>query len=222
MTPDEFRKIRKAARMTQAQMAERLDVSRKTVVNWENGVFQIPDNALDTLTERGVAPAPSPARIIDFKTHPELYKFEGKRVFRLPTHPHWFARCTMLAYHMLDEIVTACEAMRTTEDDLGKLEWTPERAIAFIMQFDRPDRRTRMSRERAEDIAREVGFAVAPRPAQTRIRHENAWLIAHGTMAGFYDAHPQYPNPAPPARTWSPDEIPSIGELDNFTFPKET
>ncbi len=61
MTPEEFRKVRKAARMTQAQLAERLGVSRKTVVNWEGGVFVIPDTALDTLTEKGVALVAAPA-----------------------------------------------------------------------------------------------------------------------------------------------------------------
>ncbi len=61
MTPEEFRKVRKAARMTQAQLAERLGVSRKTVVNWEGGVFAIPDTALDTLTEKGVALVAAPS-----------------------------------------------------------------------------------------------------------------------------------------------------------------
>src|ERR1700744_4203233 len=62
MTPDEFRKLRKAARLTQAEMAARLGKSRKTIVNWENGVFATPADALDELVEKGVASAPELAR----------------------------------------------------------------------------------------------------------------------------------------------------------------
>lgn len=62
MTPDEFRKMRKAARMTQAQMAERLGKSRKTIVNWETGVFAIPADAIDPLVEVGVAASPELAK----------------------------------------------------------------------------------------------------------------------------------------------------------------
>lgn len=56
MTPDEFRKIRKASRMTQAQLAEHLGKSRLTINNWETGKYKIPDDALDTLVSKGVVP----------------------------------------------------------------------------------------------------------------------------------------------------------------------
>ena len=58
MTPDEFRKIRKAARMTQAQMAEHLGKSRLTINNWETGKYAIPVDVLGILAERGVSPEP--------------------------------------------------------------------------------------------------------------------------------------------------------------------
>lgn len=54
MAPEEFKRIRKAARMTQAQMAAYLDVSRITINNWEGGKFRIPDDALDKMAEKGL------------------------------------------------------------------------------------------------------------------------------------------------------------------------
>lgn len=80
MSPEEFRKIRKAARMTQAQMATHLGVSRLTINNWETGKFRIPDDALDTLTEKGVSPG-TPKETA--KQQAERLAFEQKAI------AHW-------------------------------------------------------------------------------------------------------------------------------------
>ncbi len=61
MDPDDFRKLRKAAGLTQGQMAERIGVSRLTINNWEGAKFRIPDDILDTLAEKGLGvPAVKP------------------------------------------------------------------------------------------------------------------------------------------------------------------
>lgn len=56
MTPIEFKRIRKALGMTQAELASRLSVSRKTIVNWENMIFALPDDISLLMTEQGLAP----------------------------------------------------------------------------------------------------------------------------------------------------------------------
>ena len=56
MTNEEFKKLRKAARMTQAQFGERLGYSRQAVIHWEAGTHTIPDDVMDKLMERSLAP----------------------------------------------------------------------------------------------------------------------------------------------------------------------
>jgi transcriptional regulator with XRE-family HTH domain len=58
MDPDDFRKIRKAAGLTQGAMAERIGVTRLTICNWEGAKYRIPDDILDTLAQKGLGPAP--------------------------------------------------------------------------------------------------------------------------------------------------------------------
>jgi DNA-binding transcriptional regulator YiaG len=41
MSPDQFRLARQSIRQTQQQLADRLGVSRRTVINWETGVYVI-------------------------------------------------------------------------------------------------------------------------------------------------------------------------------------
>lgn len=57
MSPEEFHKIRKAAGLTQSQMAARLGVTRLTICNWEGAKFRIPDDVLDRLAEKGLGAA---------------------------------------------------------------------------------------------------------------------------------------------------------------------
>lgn len=64
MSPEEFHKIRKAAGLTQSQMAARLGVTRLTICNWEGAKFRIPDDVLDRLAEKGIgveSPKPNKA-----------------------------------------------------------------------------------------------------------------------------------------------------------------
>lgn len=58
MTPGELRDIRKAAGLTQGELAQRLSVTRKTVVNWETARFAIPDDITRRMLASGLAPAP--------------------------------------------------------------------------------------------------------------------------------------------------------------------
>lgn len=58
MTPTEFRRLRKAAGMTQAEMARHVDKSRVTIINWEAGTYAIPDGVLDTLANKGLSLEP--------------------------------------------------------------------------------------------------------------------------------------------------------------------
>jgi transcriptional regulator with XRE-family HTH domain len=194
MTGEEFRKIRKAARMTQAQMAERLGKTRKTIVNWETGVFSIPEGALDTLTETGIAPEPAASAPVTFVTHPELFTAGNgaarKYIRRNHKHPHWWT--SALRNYMTPEQQNITENIRTTTDDLA-IEWTSERAIVFTMQF------VNKTREEAEDICRSAGFDIARTKKLEFIAAHNEWLTAHGSLAGFYDAYPQYDDRPKPA-----------------------
>lgn len=202
MTPEEFRKMRKAARMTQAQMAERLDVSRKTIVNWETGVFSIPDAALDTLTEKGVAAAPEPIKALDEKTNPEMFNplprgARTKGVVRNHRHPHWWTRS--LWNYMTKAQQAAAGAIASTTDDAKNIVWTPERAVVFTMNF------IKKSREQAEDIVRGAGFALPPSGkaldhAQYLADRETYKKIdPDGGWRGFEEMFPQYRERTAPA-----------------------
>lgn len=59
MTPTEFITLRKAKRMTQAEIAALLGKSRKTVVNWENGVFALPIDIVEQLAVHNIVGAVS-------------------------------------------------------------------------------------------------------------------------------------------------------------------
>lgn len=196
MLPDDFKKMRKAARWTQAQMAERLGKSRKTIVNWENDVFAIPDDALDILQEKGMSETPQISEI-SFKTHPEFYNASPKGpISRNHKHPHWWVRSLNNFPQVTPEIRATCESMVTTTADIGKLEWTPERAVVFLMSFLKVDRAL------AETMARQVGFDIPHpvAPIDPCIQLENDWIREHGftakAMEQFYALNPQCHKPA--------------------------
>lgn len=204
MSPEEFRRIRKAARVSQAAMAERLDVSRKTIVNWEGGIFAIPEDALITLQERGVAEMPA-IKPVTPASHPHFYDAGKLRntFMRNHKHPHWFARASWLGSFMTEAEKTAIDAMTCTTEDIEKYQWTPARAVAFARQFNKvigwggkP-----MSQEIAEEIARQAGFDVPLRltPERTRaIAYNTAlaeWNAANPDAPGwsnFETVNPQY------------------------------
>ncbi len=54
MTGDELKAFRKSKGMNQAELAEKLDKSRKTVVNWETGVFAVPSDIMEQLAAKGI------------------------------------------------------------------------------------------------------------------------------------------------------------------------
>jgi DNA-binding XRE family transcriptional regulator len=198
MNGSDFRKIRKAARMTQAQMADRLDVSRKTIVNWENDVFAIPDDALDTLTEKGVAALPEAPKPISVKTHPGLYNYDlgPKYPYRNHKHPHWWTRA--LSNWMTEAQKQVAGAIVTTTNDVETIVWTPERAIVFTMAF------LQKTRTEATNICRDCGFDIPRDPESAFIRASNDWLSRFGSMAGFYEAHPEFERPQSET---SPEEL---------------
>ena len=174
MSPEEFKKIRKAARLTQAQMAEHLGVSRKTVVNWENEIFSIPDNALDTLTEKGVSPVAGEAAPVTLKSHPHLFSnFHGKIRQRNHQHPHWWT--LVLRNYMTDAQKAVADAIVTTTADLETV-WTPERAVVFTMAF------VGKSRVDAENICRGAGFDV-PMTETAHSAYQQDW-------ARYQEIHP--------------------------------
>jgi transcriptional regulator with XRE-family HTH domain len=188
MTPEEFRRVRKAARMTQAQMAARLGKSRKTIVNWEAGTHTIPNDALDKLTERGIAPEATPTKPISPATHPELYD-PGvlKNTFlRNHKHPHWFARNTRLGYYLTDAVKEQFHELIAYPDDIEKLQWTPARAVAFIEQLGIPT-------ETAKELAAEVGFNV-PIDRDPYLVAQQEFFRAYplATVDDFLNARPEF------------------------------
>jgi Helix-turn-helix len=194
MSPEEFRRIRKAARMTQAQIAERLGVSRVTIVNWEAGKFNIPDTVLDILTDKGIAPEPD-TRPVTPKTHPHLYRPHHvlkNVVCRTHEHPHWFVYCGPLRYHMTPEQIAHCESLVTLIEHVESVKWTPERAVAFIMQFDKPNVRTRMSRAIAQRIAHDTGFAVDVPVDPYLVAQQEHFRDPSATLESFYAAYPRF------------------------------
>ena len=212
MTPKLFTSMRKEAGMTQAELARELDVSRRTIINWEGATFDIPGNIAEQM--RALCSSPKEAAPVTPKSHPEFYTPTGyKNEFRRnASHPHWFVTCTQLHYHMEDAQVEALKAIATSTADIGAMVWTPERAIVFIMQFNRThDRSSHMSRERAEAIARNVGFDVPERadPLADYKRDRAQFLRDHPGEGWrlFEDLYPQHreAHEAAPAGELDPD-----------------
>lgn len=209
MTPKLFAGMRKEAGLTQAKLAAYLGVSKRTIINWEDETYDIPEEAAAKLRE--LASAPKAATPVTPKSHPQFYEATGYKSMlrRNHKHPHWFVGCTLLQYHMEDAQIEALQATVTTTDDIEKLVWTPERAITFCMQFNRTaGRSTHMSRERAEEIARSVGFDVPKRLNSEAIKNAayNAalaqWNVAHPDEPGwsnFENANPQWRENKPAA-----------------------
>lgn len=223
MTGEEFKKLRKAARMTQAQMAERLEVSRKTIVNWENDIFAIPEDALDTLTEKGVATAPEAPRPITLKSHPDLFSHAFKGIWqRNHKHPHWWIKS--LWNFMTPAQQKHVDGMIATTTDLETMVWTPERAIVFTMTF------VGKPRIEAEDICRNAGFDVPVREsAHTAYRRDLAKFRQDYPGEGwrwFEELYPQHKEQRA-VREPTPEETAKAKEvqqaLDNaFSFNSET
>ena len=211
MTPEEFRRIRKAARMTQAQMATRLGVSRLTISNWEAGRYAIPETALDTLTERGIAPAPAEHKPIIPATHPELYdpSIVKGGFTRNHKHPHWFARNSRLAHYLSQAQRDAFEQMIAYPDDIEKLKWDGDKAVAFMVNLGVPE-------TAAKDIAADAGFKVTI-DRDPYLVAQQAFFREHplATIEQFLDAHPEF-KPAEPEMAGETD--PAIRQALDAVF----
>ena len=189
MTPDEFKKLRKAARLTQAQMGARLGYSRQAVIHWEANHYAIPDDVLDKLVERSLAPAPEPAKPITPISHPQFYnKLRGTDGWqRNHKHPHWWVHA--LGNRMSKAQKNYTDTIVTTTKDAETMVWTPERAITFTIAF------LGVSREEAERLVRYAGFDVPLSTADAYTLAHNEYLAKFGSLMGFYDAHPEFERP---------------------------
>ena len=92
MTPDAFKILRKQSKLTQAQLATRLGVSRLTVHNWESGRFAMPVDIVPRLSTANVlAPAHDPADKASAKRVKdtlEAYRHMRGNPAPLNTHAH--------------------------------------------------------------------------------------------------------------------------------------
>jgi transcriptional regulator with XRE-family HTH domain len=215
MSPEEFRRVRKAARMTQAQMAARLGKSRKTINNWEAGIHEIPNDALDTLTERGIAPTAEPMKRVSPATHPEFYD-PGKVKYgfsRNIKHPHWFAQFTPLRHYLPQATRDVFDALICYPDDIDKLKWTPESAIRFIENFG-------LSNQLARELAFTAGFAVhVERDPYLVAQQEYFREHPLATVDEFLNARPEF-KPQQPESHGEPD--PKLVKLMNDAFFNQT
>lgn len=94
MDGDSLKIIRKGYKLSQAEMAAKMEVSRQSYIAWEKNKYRIPPNIVDKLVAGGVA---MPAQvedanaIITAKNHPECFiEEEGERWYSL-AHPRWYA-----------------------------------------------------------------------------------------------------------------------------------
>lgn len=56
MTNEELRRMRKAKRLTQDQLAKAIGYSRKTVISWENSVHSVPPEAVPAILAACIGP----------------------------------------------------------------------------------------------------------------------------------------------------------------------
>lgn len=206
MTPDEFRAMRKSARMTQAEMADRLDVSRKTIVNYENGIHPIPVDVMSRLETVSVVPKPGKAKVLNGAPYyrerpgmPSKYKIWQRRL----DHPFWYFHGDCPARKRVEDTMTAqghgkpairliTDRVATLSDLDGYTTPTADQAYAMLVKFG-------VSPLEAYNhlvfIGYEHDLTVAdPDPKRNAHKVENAWRIAHGStaesMAEFYRLHP--------------------------------
>jgi transcriptional regulator with XRE-family HTH domain len=86
MTGEELKAFRKGKGLNQADLAGALKVSRKTVVNWENGVFAVPADIMDRLTLTGIVAAPVKASAKLVKDTIDAYRKMRRNPGRFGTH----------------------------------------------------------------------------------------------------------------------------------------
>lgn len=143
MTPDEFKKMRKAAGFTQAQMAERLGVSRRTVISWEAGEYSLPADIADKVAAESLQASPNVKhKEITFKTHPHMYNKHpgGKVIQRNHNHPHWYLRSPSLRARVTEaERLAADNFISTTAHLEGFTPMTSEEAVAFLVERKVPE-----------------------------------------------------------------------------------
>lgn len=91
MDGDALKVIRKGYQLTQAAMAEKLEVSRQSYIAWEKGTYKIPANIVERLVAGDVAmPAQKEeaGAPITRKNHPEC--FVGDSHYFTLAHPRWY------------------------------------------------------------------------------------------------------------------------------------
>lgn len=158
MTPDEFKLMRKAAGMTQAQMAARLGVSRRTVISWEAGEFNMPNDLADKIATEGLQAAPIVKhKPINEKTHPQCYRLHhAGRYRRTHLHPHWYLQSTALQAKWTPEQCAQADAfITTTEHFENYVPPAPDEAVALLVRLG-------LEPVEARYVARVHGFDVPP------------------------------------------------------------
>jgi DNA-binding XRE family transcriptional regulator len=93
MDGDALKVIRKGYKLTQAKMAEKLEVSRQSYIAWETGKYNIPSDIVARLVAGDVAmPAQveDATAIITWKNHPECFIEDAGRHWHSLLHPRWY------------------------------------------------------------------------------------------------------------------------------------
>lgn len=127
MTPDDFRKIRKAAGLTQAEMAAKIGKSRQTVINWEAKVYALPDDILDQLAKVGFAKENTTSKPL--AGEPWLIKVKVGGFQRQLCHPFWYLGVDSPYYRKLMAAEPGKRFRQTLMSDLdGFTEPTPQQA----------------------------------------------------------------------------------------------
>lgn len=81
MTNEELRRMRKAKRLTQSDLAAAIGYSRKTIVSWENNVHPIPDAAAGKILAICVGSTPAPKANVTLIRDTIKYYTEMRRDF---------------------------------------------------------------------------------------------------------------------------------------------
>lgn len=235
MTPDEFRALRKSARMTQAEMAERLDVSRKTIVNYENGIHPIPVDVMSRLEVVSVAKTPAKAKALNGPPYyrerpgmPAKYKMWQRQL----DHPLWHfdanspvrthVETTMKAQgHGKPAIQAVTDRIATLSDLDGYAVPTADQAYAMMVKFG-------CDPLNAYDYLVFIGYesdltVANPNPQRRANQLENAWVREHGalpaSMAEFYRLRPEIKPTRPTEEAGNLEETnPELAKSLNSAF----
>lgn len=224
MTPKQLFDTRKALGMTQQEMADALDVTRLTVANWEKAKYHMPEDKRAIVLNMTVAPK----QIAEKELKGDRYytKLSGNLgLIRTLNHPFWYLGVGSPYREKMEAEGKTWREPATTKDLEGYTTPTPDQAYQQLLAAGCNDRKSYWYITSRLRYPLPFPMPALPNSDEAFNRAHNAWLLEHGTLAGFWEAHPQHHDKKETHEPQTSEEIKKGLQLqkeldDAFTFNK--